>query len=511
MSGPHSSLPGGQELDLTPFAPDQLHKALNDAMIIAGTDAAGKIIYANDLFCKISGYTCEELLGKTHSVLNSGYHPKDFFAQMWKTIGAGEVWRNQIRNKRKNGEYYWVDTTIYPILDDNGKIKQYLALRYDISSQKAVELAFRESTMKLQAAFKSGKIGFWELNTRTNNMTWTPVLNEIKGYPKHIQPTTEEFFGKVHKDDFPRITEGIKKITSRMLSTVTFEYRFSDYHNFEKEYTSTMQLIESGEGQDALIVGVVREVTEQKLNERFRTEKEAAEKANAAKSLFLANMSHELRTPMHGILSYARFGQQKIETATKEKLKTYFDEIHDSGSRLLQLLNDLLDLAKLEAGKIQYAMIIDDLVSICDALLSEMSAYAQERGIKLQLTHDDKPLEACLDRTRISQVLRNLVSNAIKFSNPNEEVRIHIHDQSSHLLCTVSNRGIGIPAAELASIFDKFVQSSKTRSAAGGTGLGLAICKEIVEQHKGEIWAECAAADGLTTFSFKLPKKQDPT
>lgn len=480
---------------------------MNDAIIIAGTDAAGKIIYANDRFCQISGYSREELLGNTHSILNSGYHPKEFFTQMWKTIGSGEVWRNQVRNKRKNGEYYWVDARIFPIFDENGKIKQYLALRYDITSQKAVESAFRESTIKLEAVFKSGKIGIWEWNLQTDKIAWTSVLREIKSFPKHLQPTKEEFFGRIHPEDLPEISANIEKILNKQLTTVTFEYRYNDYHNFEKEYSSTMQLIETGEGQDVLFVGVVREITEQKLNERFRTEKEAAEKANQAKSLFLANMAHELRTPMHGILSFARFGQQKIESVSKEKLKTYFDEIYDSGSCLMQLLNDLLDVSKLEAGKIQYSMAVVDLVSICGALLSEMSAYAQERGIRMRLEFESKPLEAEMDRTRSSQVVRNLLSNAIKFSHPHHEVVIYISDKDSHLLCSVKNVGIGIPQAEITSIFDKFFQSSKTRSGAGGTGLGLAICKEIVEQHNGQIWAE-SDPSGLTTFSFRLPKTQ---
>lgn len=211
------SMSEGQDLEITPFAPDQLQKALNDSIIIAGTDSAGRIIYANDRFCEISGYTRDELLGKTHSILNSGYHPKGFFVQMWKTISSGKVWQNQVRNKRKNGEYYWVDTRISPIFDDNGKIKQYIALRYDITSQKAVESAFRESTIKLEAVFKAGKIGIWEWNLRTDKIAWTPVLREIKCCPKDHQPTKEEFFSRVNPADLREIQINVEKILNKQL------------------------------------------------------------------------------------------------------------------------------------------------------------------------------------------------------------------------------------------------------------------------------------------------------
>lgn len=496
----------GQDLTSIPFAQNQLEKALNESLIIAGTDIAGKIIFVNDRFCQISGYSREELIGKSHRILNSGYHPKEFFIQMWKIISSGQMWQSQVKNRRKDGGYYWVDTRIFPVFDESGKIHQYLALRYDITSQKNVESAFRENSIKLEAALRSGHIGIWQMDILNKKIEWTQALREIKGYPKNLQPTKEEFLSRMHPADRDQLLLAEEKILNRQMSTLTIEYRFLDYKNTEKEYSTTMRLIETDEGQEVLLVGLVRDITEQKLNERFRTEKEAAEKANQAKSLFLANMSHELRTPMHGILSFASLGQQKIDSASKEKLKSYFDEIFESGNHLMQLLNDLLDLSKLESGKIQYMMGLVDLINICETLLSEMSAYAQERQVKLTLKYEQRPLEIVADGVRIKQVLRNLLSNGIKFSNPQHEVGIYISESSQSVLFRVQNVGVEIPQDELVLIFDKFFQSSKTRSGAGGTGLGLAICKEIIEQHDGRIWAECNP-HGLTTFWVEVPKK----
>jgi signal transduction histidine kinase len=238
-------------------------------------------------------------------------------------------------------------------------------------------------------------------------------------------------------------------------------------------------------------------------SEGIIAERDNAEKANQSKSMFLANMSHELRTPMHGILSFARFGQQKIETASKERLKSYFDEIYDSGSRLMTLLNDLLDLSKLESGKINYLIQERDFMEDVRLVVSEMTAFATEKGLSIKVTAAVSEVPGYFDSTRMMQVLRNLVSNAIKFSQSGTSIRIEVENQEGKIHCRVSNFGVGIPESELESVFDKFVQSTKTRTGAGGTGLGLAICKEIIHQHRGRIWAE-SKADGETKFEFEF-------
>lgn len=243
-----------------------------------------------------------------------------------------------------------------------------------------------------------------------------------------------------------------------------------------------------------------------KRAETLRVERDVAERANRAKSDFLANISHELRTPMHGILSFSSFGIQKTGIAPAEKIKSYFSEIHDSGQRLMRLLNDLLDLAKLEAGKVEYVLAENDLCMIAHMVRKEFLPFAEEKRIALEIVSNADAIPLVCDADRIMQVVQNLVSNAIKFSTTESTVIINLIADNDRVRLQVSDRGINIPRAELESVFDKFVQSSKTKTGAGGTGLGLSICREIVNGHGGKIWAE-STAGGETTFTMELPRK----
>ena len=244
--------------------------------------------------------------------------------------------------------------------------------------------------------------------------------------------------------------------------------------------------------------------------------KNEAEHANKSKSEFLANMSHELRTPMHGILSYAEFGIHRLGKVPEKKVLEYFNEIAESGRRLMVLLNDLLDLAKLEAGKMTYAMKEQDMFESIASVANEFQPILEENGLQLKINQLDKPLMAVFDENRICQVLRNLLSNSIKFTETGKKIFIQAENknvtiasrQQAVIMVSVIDQGVGIPEDEVDTIFDKFIQSSKTKTGAGGTGLGLAICKQIVEDHGGSIWVENRGKEEAL-FCFTIPKETD--
>jgi len=244
--------------------------------------------------------------------------------------------------------------------------------------------------------------------------------------------------------------------------------------------------------------------------------KQQAENANQAKSEFLANITHELRTPMHAILRSAEKGRDRFDSDSQERKLQRFTQIFDSGHRLLSLINDILDLSKLEAQKMHFNMNDTDLKEVVNAAINVLIEFIPDDKIRFEGTSLD--MRAQFDDNKILQVVLNLLSNALKFTPPDKHITLAYSetllpgrrgdDPNQPGICLkVIDEGIGIPAEDLESIFDKFTQSSKTKTKAGGTGLGLAICKEIVSSHRGLIYAE-QNPEGGSIFTLQLLKQQ---
>lgn len=246
--------------------------------------------------------------------------------------------------------------------------------------------------------------------------------------------------------------------------------------------------------------------------------KKQAESANMAKTEFLANISHELRTPMHSILSFSQFGIKRLSSVSAEKISYYFETINDSGQRLLVLLNKLLDLSNLETKNLQFDFKAHNLFSITQTCITELESLIKEKDLTLIFVAPPFDPHARLDKKRIAQVITHLISNAIKYSYEGGMIKIELHHvfmskdhaKNSHhnhtdaIQFSIIDNGIGIPENELSNVFNKFIQSSKTKASTGSSGLGLTISQEIIDAHHGIIWAEHNSAGG-SVFLFKLP------
>jgi two-component system, sensor histidine kinase and response regulator len=429
-------------------------------------------------------------------------------------------------------EERWLEHWSQPIqlgLYAGGRIEHYS----DITERKLAEEAQKESQHKLINHIEFTPIGVIEFNNNFEITAWNPAAERIFGYSREeaigyntldilVPEYDHESVRQIHLLTEPKSTENIndnRTKDGRIITCQWFNTPIKDKNGVLLGITSMCQDI-TAKLKAKKKLKASRDILEAAVEERtekLRIAKEEAELADKAKSDFLSNMSHEIRTPMHQILSYSKFGLDKIDKVKREKLLHYFLKIDTIGRNLLSLLNDLLDLSKLESGKMEYDMKMIHPESIISNTIGEFHSLIDEQGIILEKDIEGSISTINCDEYKIGQVVRNLVSNAIKFTYSGKKVSILV--KSSELpindnkrvpaiLVTVSDQGVGIPDDELEHVFDKFIQSSKTKTGAGGTGLGLAICKEIIQAHNGKIWAE-NNPEGGSTFSFMLPYKQE--
>ena len=483
-------------------------KVLNESSIVAITDKFGLITFANDNFCKISKYTREELIGQDHKMVNSGYHSKEFMKDIWTTIEAKNIWRGEIKNKAKDGSIYWVDTTIVPFLDDYGNIYQYVSVRNDITAKKmlsqyAVSL-IEASRDPLVTITPDGKIT--DVNEAMVNVTGVK-REKLKGTnfkdyftdPQKASEICKEVFKEGFVADYPlTIMDG--KLTDVLFNGSVYK---------------------DDRGNTLGAVIVARDIMEQKRNEKELIEakifaelaleiteeaKSRAEHALKAKQQFLSNMSHEIRTPMNAIIGFTKV---ILKTELTSKQREYLDAIKISGDALIVLINDILDLAKVDSGKMIFEKTQFKMEASIYSMLHLFEPKNQEKNLILIKEYDKQIPDVLIgDPLRLHQIILNLVSNALKFTNKGF-IKVSVKliaqtDEDVTIEFNVKDSGIGIAKHKIENIFENFQQaSSGTSRIYGGTGLGLAIVKQLVESQGGIINVKSELMEG-STFSFTL-------
>lgn len=528
---------------------EHLKFSIDQHSIMSVSDVNGKIIYVNEKFIAISQYSHKELIGADHRLLNSGYHPESFFADLWATISNGQIWHGEVKNKAKDGSYYWVASTIIPILNEQGKPIQYTSIRTDITELKNLERQryierqhadiHASISQKLQQALPL-KIRFEEVLTLLCQFDGLHVQNKagiflqegdkLRMFATHGQ-FSNEFIIKEECINMGACLCG-KVAQSRLLRVSDNCFTDHDHeHTFEGETEHGHYIVPLNYADKLLGVLFLytdpypsREATRlttlsniarmlalaisnEQIQQKLVAERLSADKANKAKSEFLSSMSHELRTPLNAILGFAQLLENDADSPLSKDQQESLEYILSSGQHLLTLINEVLELSAIESGKIELLIEPIQLIDVMNDSLALLHPLAEKSNIQLNVLSDsDFTLKA--DYTKTKQIIINLISNAIKYNRKNGCVNIEWQiTPNNRIRISISDTGIGISDKNKGAIFNAFQRLGQETSGIEGTGIGLVVTKNLVELMNGIIGFDSVKDIG-TTFWFELPTLQ---
>ncbi|MDJ0798009.1 MAG: PAS domain S-box protein [Calothrix sp. MO_167.B12] len=595
---------------------------LDKSAIVAITNSQGIITYVNNFFCELSGYSQNELIGKTHKIINSGYHSQDFFKDLWRTISSGQIWRGEICNRAKDGSLYWVASTLIPFVNQQGKPFQYLAIRFNITDRKKAEntiryQAEREKLLReisnrirdsldiknifdtaceeIRQFMQADRVGIFKFDISSKLEKGEFIAESVvTDFPSIIQKPVEdhcfrdnyeylynqgEFIAESVVTDFPSIIQKPveEPCFGKNYISLYSQGRFfacPDIYNFNlqkchidilKKFQIRANLVVPLFMQDKLwgllcihqcqttrqwqedeielskqlanqlTIAINQANLFEKLKQQLIEQQEAKDqlsernyklafyneelaRATRLKDEFLASMSHELRTPLNAILGMAEGLQERVFGNITEEQSKALKTIERSGSHLLELINDILDIAKIESGKLKLDCQFTDLSRLCESSLAFIKQQALTKSIQLEIR---KPLnipEVLIDERRMRQVLINLLNNAVKFTPEGGNVTLEIKYEQSleklnldnhispiKLQIRIIDNGIGIAQEHMEKLFEPFIQiDSALNRKYTGTGLGLSLVKRIVELHDGQVKLNSTVGEG-SCFTINFP------
>lgn len=506
--------------DITPLDTAEAETRRLAAIVESSTDAiigktlSGRITNWNAAAERLFGYPAAEALGQPVQMLMPAELADDEMRIVANLARGQEIAAFDTVRVARDGRRLQLSVSISPIRDTAGKIVGASKIARDISAQRSAEAALQTSQRRLVFAMEAGRIGDWEIDLANGQLRRSAWHDRCFGH-EHARAawTVDDWWRQVHPEDKAMVAQGYARcvaqgcdwhVEARVLWPDGSEHWLGLHGTVVREPT-----------QGPRMLGIVTDVTasRQAERQRMRAERLAAQNqqiqaANRLKSQFLANMSHELRTPLNAIIGFADLLKSGAVPPDSPKHTTFLGHISSSGHHLLQLINDVLDLSKVEAGRMEFFPEPLNLPALVDQVCKVLEPGLHSKALRLSVDLAPELTDLVLDPGRLTQVLYNLLSNAIKFTPQGGRIMVRSRaDGPGHFRLEVEDTGIGVSEQDLPRLFVEFQQLDGGLSRQHqGTGLGLALIRQLVEAQGGTVGVRSEWGVG-SVFHLVLPRQ----
>ncbi len=496
----------------------------NSSDAIALLNASGKIFYASPSNLRIFGYVPEKLIGKTALEL---IHPEDRerMKRLFSDLAQqpeGEAMA-ELRFQHKSGAWRWVEGIGSNLLREPG-VHAIVVNYRDITERKRAEEALRKSEERFQLVTRATNDAIWDWDLVTNALSWSGSFKTMFGYkPEQIIPSFEWWRSRLHPEDRNRICMGLQSVIDHGEQFWSDEYRFCQGDGSYATILDRGYIVHDRQGKPIRMIGAMMDISElkraeeaiQAMNEALQEKNLRIEEASRARTRFFSYMSHELKTPINSVVGFTQLLRNGTYGALTSGQAEAVGRINNNARELIHLITNILDLAKLETGKIGLQAVEVNLRELVEKVLFNFEPLLKEKGLRFRKEIDpDFPERFLTDPMQMRSILMNLLSNAVKFTEQGEiRLRLERLTQGGVAL-QVSDTGVGISEEYLGRIFEEYEQRGVAREAkgnyTGGSGLGLAIVKKMVDLLNGRIEVSSTPGQG-SVFTIFIPEASTAT
>ena len=498
-------------LDIVPAARGTLIESMRDGVIVL--DTKNRLIDLNPAAAKLVNIKIRETLGKPISQVLPDW------AVLWQQFCTVQEGHTEIEMSLVDAIRY-LELHFTPLYDHHEILTGHLIILHDISERKWAETFMQEAEKKV----RQSEAHFRALIENSSDVI---MVTNADGTVRYLSPSFERLLGHPAKERLGKHMHKIVHSAERTTMIADFkaglenpglpifgEYRFQHQNGSWRTFDCVLKnLLE-----DPILEGVIvnaRDITERKrIENELQQAKEAAESANVAKSSFLANMSHELRTPLNAIIGYSEMLQEEVSDRGQDELGPDLTKINVAGKHLLSLINDVLDLSKIEAGRMELFLEDFDVATLLENIVDTATPLMQKNSNSFRIEYHTPPGRMYSDLTKLRQSLYNLLSNAAKFTEHGDillELERFTENEKSWLSFSISDNGIGLSDEQISKLFQAFTQAdSSTTRRFGGTGLGLAITRRFCQMMGGDVTVQSTPGQG-STFKIILPDQSNQT